>query len=252
MSQSTEAGATRVALVSGGSRGIGRATALRLAQDGFNIAFCYRSDEQAAKQLDMEISQLGVRALAVKADVSDREAIRAMVAEAEENLGPIDVAVTSAGITRDNPLLLMQDEDWDQVVDTNLSGVYNICRSVIFEMMKRKSGSIVNISSVAGVYGNATQTNYAASKAGIIGFSRSLAKEVGRYGIRANVVAPGFIETDMTAELNEKVRKQALASIPLRRLGRAEEVADLVSFLVSERSSYITGAVFQIDGGIIL
>ena len=147
---------------------------------------------------------------------------------------------------------MMPDEDWNQVIDTNLNGVYHVCRSVIFEMMKRKSGSIVNISSVAGVYGNATQTNYSASKAGIIGFSRSLAKEVGRYGIRANVVAPGFIETDMTAGLNEKVKKQALQSIPLRRLGRAEEVADLVSFLVSERSSYITGAVFQIDGGIIL
>ncbi|MBY8883172.1 3-oxoacyl-[acyl-carrier-protein] reductase [Actinacidiphila acidipaludis] len=253
MSQNTEAGAaTRVALVSGGSRGIGRATALRLAEDGFQIAFCYRSDEQAAKQLDTEIAQFGVQCLAVKADVADRESVRAFVAETEERLGPIDVAVTSAGITRDNPLLLMQDEDWDQVVGTNLGGVYNVCRAVIFEMMKRKSGSIVNISSVAGVYGNATQTNYAASKAGIIGFSRSLAKEVGRYGIRANVVAPGFIETDMTADLNEKVRKQALTSIPLRRLGRAEEVADLVSFLASERSSYITGAVLQIDGGIIL
>lgn len=252
MSEITEAGAAKVALISGGSRGIGRATALRLAQDGYDIGFCYRSDEQAAKELDLEISESGVRSLAVKADVSDGDSVRAFVAETEQSLGPIDVAVTSAGITRDNPLLLMRDEEWDQVVDTNLSGVYHVCRAVIFEMMKRKAGSIVNISSVAGVYGNATQTNYAASKAGIIGFSRSLAKEVGRYGIRANVVAPGFIETDMTADLNEKVRKQAISSIPLRRLGRAEEVADLVSFLVSERSSYITGGVFQIDGGIIL
>jgi 3-oxoacyl-[acyl-carrier protein] reductase len=250
--EAAESPAAKVALVSGGSRGIGRATALRLAQDGFDIGFCYRSDDQAAKELDAEITGLGVRSLAVKTDVSESDSVRAFVAETEAALGPVDVAVTSAGITRDNPLLMMPDEDWNQVIDTNLNGVYHVCRAVIFEMMKRKSGSIVNISSVAGVYGNATQTNYAASKAGIIGFSRSLAKEVGRYGIRANVVAPGFIETDMTAGLNEKVKKQALQSIPLRRLGRAEEVADLVSFLVSERSSYITGAVFQIDGGIII
>lgn len=252
MSEIMEAGVPKVALISGGSRGIGRATALRLAQDGYDIGFCYRSDEQAAKELDAEIAALGGRSLAVKADVSDGDAVRAFVAETEQSLGPIDVAVTSAGIARDNPLLLMRDEEWSQVVDTNLTGVYRVCRAVIFEMMKRKSGSIVNLSSVAGVYGNATQTNYAASKAGIIGFSRSLAKEVGRYGIRVNVVAPGFIETDMTAALAEKVRKNALGSIPLGRLGRAEEVADLVSYLVSERSSYITGGVFQIDGGIIL
>ncbi len=252
MSEIKEAGAPKVALISGGSRGIGRATALRLAQDGYAVGFCYRSDEQAAKELDAQIAESGGRSLAVKADVSDGDSVRAFVAETERSLGPIDVAVTSAGITRDNPLLLMRDKDWDQVVDTNLTGVYNVCRAVIFEMMKRKSGAIVNISSVAGVYGHATQTNYAASKAGIIGFSRSLAKEVGRYGIRANVVAPGFIETDMTADLDDKVRKHAIDSIPLRRLGRAEEVADLVSYLVSERSSYITGGVFQIDGGIIL
>lgn len=252
MSEITEAGARKVALISGGSRGIGRATALRLAQDGYDVGFCYRSDEQAAKELDAEITELGGRSLAVKADVSDGDSVRAFVAETEQSLGPIDVAVTSAGIARDNPLLLMRDEDWSQVVDTNLTGVYHICRAVMFEMMKRKSGSIVNISSVAGVYGNATQTNYAASKAGIIGFSRSLAKEVGWYGIRVNAVAPGFIETDMTADLGEKVRKKAIDSIPLRRLGRAEEVADLVSYLVCERSSYITGGVFQIDGGIIL
>ncbi|WP_411107405.1 3-oxoacyl-[acyl-carrier-protein] reductase [Streptomyces sp. cmx-4-9] len=248
----TDNSASRTALISGGSRGIGRATALRLAQDGFHVGFCYRSDEQAAKELAQEISELGVKALAVRADVSDGDSVRRFVAETEDGLGPIDVAVTSAGITKDNALLMMPDADWQEVVDVNLTGVFHVCRSVIFEMMKRKSGSLVNISSVAGVYGNATQTNYAASKAGIIGFSRSLAKEVGRYGIRANAVAPGFIETDMTADLSDKVKKQALQSIPLRRLGRAEEVADLVSFLASDRASYITGAVLQIDGGIIL
>ncbi|MCZ4123121.1 3-oxoacyl-[acyl-carrier-protein] reductase [Streptomyces sp. H39-S7] len=248
----TDISESRVALVSGGSRGIGRAAVLRLAQDGYDVSFCYQSNELAAKELENEVADLGVRTLAVKADVADGDSVRAFIAETEQALGSIDVAVTSAGITRDNPLLMMPDEDWHQVIDVNLDGVYNVCRSVIFEMMKRKSGSIINISSVAGVYGNATQTNYAASKAGIIGFSRSLAKEVGRYGIRANVVAPGFIETDMTAGLSDKLKKQALQSIPLRRLGRAEEVADLVSFLASDRGSYITGAVFQIDGGITL
>ncbi|WPB90346.1 3-oxoacyl-[acyl-carrier-protein] reductase [Streptomyces malaysiensis] len=243
---------SRVALVSGGSRGIGREVVLRLARDGFDVAYCYRSDEAAANVLEKEVRELGVRALAVRADVSDIESVRSFVARAEETLGPVDAAVTSAGITRDNPLLMMADEEWKQVIGTNLDGVYHVCRAVIFEMMKRKSGAIVNLSSVAGVYGNPTQTNYSASKAGIIGFSRSLAKEVGRYGIRTNVVAPGFIETDMTAELSDQVRKKALQQIPLKRLGRPEEVADLVSYLVSDRAAYITGAVFQIDGGITI
>jgi 3-oxoacyl-[acyl-carrier protein] reductase len=243
---------SKVALVSGGSRGIGREVVLRLASDGFDVGFCYQSNEQAARNLEKEAAELSGRVVAFQADVAQGDSVRAFVAETENTLGAVDVAVTSAGITKDNPLLMMPDEDWHQVLQVNLDGVYNVCRSVIFEMMKRKSGSIVNISSVAGVYGNATQSNYAASKAGIIGFSRSLAKEVGRYGIRANVVAPGFIETDMTAGLGEKVTKNALQQIPLKRLGRAEEVADLVSYLASERASYITGAVFQIDGGITI
>ncbi|MFH9263221.1 MULTISPECIES: 3-oxoacyl-[acyl-carrier-protein] reductase [unclassified Streptomyces] len=243
---------SRVALVTGGARGIGRATVLRLARDGFDIAFCYQSNEAAALELEKEVSEIGVRVMSRKADVRDIELVRVLIAETEDTLGPIDAVVTAAGITRDNPLLLMKDEEWHQVLDVNLDGVYNVCRSVVFGMMKRKRGVIVNLSSVAGVYGNATQTNYSASKAGIIGFSRALAKEVGRYGIRANVVAPGFIDTDMTSVLTGKVKEKALESVPLGRLGQADEVADLVSYLVSDRAAYVTGAVVQIDGGITI
>ena len=241
---------TRVALVSGGSRGIGRATALRLAAAGYDVSFGYRSNEDAANELEKEIGEHGVRALAVRADVGSPAEVKAWVARTQDELGPIDLAVTAAGITRDTALAMMTDEQWHDVIDTNLDGVFHVNRAVVFEMMKRKSGAIVNISSVAGVYGNATQTNYSASKAGIIGFSKALAKEVGRYGVRVNVVAPGFIETDMTSGLTDKVRERALQTIPLRRIGEADEVADLVAYLADAR--YVTGAVVQIDGGITL
>ncbi|MGW7436012.1 3-oxoacyl-[acyl-carrier-protein] reductase [Streptomyces sp. NPDC054849] len=241
-----------VALVSGGSRGIGRAVVRRLAQDGYDVAFCYVSGEEPARELEKEITELGRRAVATRVDVTDAEAVRAWVRGTEDELGPIDAVVTSAGVTRDSALVLMADEDWHTVLDVNLDGMYNVCRSAIFEMMKSRSGVIVNLSSVAGVQGHARQTNYAAAKAGIIGFTRSLAKEAGPYGIRANVVAPGFIDTDMTAVLPEAVAKEAVERTALRRMGRAEEVADLVSFLVSPRAAFITGTVLEIDGGISL
>lgn len=241
-----------VALVTGGSRGIGRATVRALARAGHDVAFCYRSDDEAARALEKEADAFGVQVVGTRVDVADGAAVRFWIETVEETLGPVDACVTAAGITRDNPLVLMEDEQWRQVLDTNLDGVYHTCRAVVFGMMKRRRGAIVNVSSVAGVYGHGTQTNYSASKAGIIGFSRALAKETGRSGIRVNAVAPGFIDTDMVAAMNATARKDALKSIPLRRMGTAEEVADLVAYLVSDRAAYITGAVLQIDGGITL
>ncbi|MFF2650686.1 3-oxoacyl-ACP reductase FabG [Streptomyces sp. NPDC058045] len=241
-----------VALISGGSRGIGRAAVLRLAADGHDISFCYHSSPDAAEVLAKEAGALGARVLPHRVDVTDPEAVREWIARTEGDLGPVDTAVTSAGITRDKALVSMSDDDWRSVLATNLDGVFHVCRIAAFSMMKRRRGSLVNISSVAGVYGNATQTNYAASKAGIIGFSKSLAKEIGRYGVRVNVVAPGFVDTDMVAAVPERVRTKALAGVALGRMGTAEEVADLVSFLAGPRAAYITGSVVQIDGGIAL
>jgi 3-oxoacyl-[acyl-carrier protein] reductase len=243
---------TPVALISGGSRGIGRACALRLAQDGHDVSVCYRCDSDAADSLVKEVAEFGVRAMAVRVDVGDGAAVRDWVSRTESELGPITVGVTSAGITRDAPLVIMSDEQWNQVLDTNLDGVFTVCRAVVFGMVKRRHGSLVTLSSVSGVHGNAGQANYSAAKAGIIGFTKALAKEVGRYGVRANVVAPGMIDTDMTAQLPEATRDKMLSAIPLRRFGSAAEVAELTAFLASERAAYVTGSVLHVDGGISL
>jgi 3-oxoacyl-[acyl-carrier protein] reductase len=242
----------RVAIVTGGSRGIGRAIAVQLARDGFDVGFCYRRDEVAAKETATLVEAEGGRVYHEAVDVADMAAVRRFVAQVEERLGAPYAVVACAGITRDRPLALMDPEDWGDVLRTNLDGVFNLCRSTVFGLIRRRAGVVVTVSSVAGIAGNAGQTNYAASKAGTHGFTRSLAREVGRYGIRANVVAPGFIESDMVADLTGTVRQQAEQGIALGRFGEPGHVADAVSFLVADRAAYITGAVLQVDGGIRL
>jgi 3-oxoacyl-[acyl-carrier protein] reductase len=242
----------RCAIVTGGSRGIGRAVAVKLAEDGYDIAFCYRSGGEAATETEKLLLEHGARVYHAPCDVADFDAASAFLKQAAKEIGPINALVNSAGIVKDNPMVLMPVEDWNSVISTNLSGTFNFCRNMVFEFMKRKEGVIVNMSSIAGVYGNATQSNYSASKAGIQGMSLALAKELGPYGIRVNVVAPGFIETDMTANLAGKVRDAALKAIPMKRVGAAAEVAELVSFLVSDKASYITGEVIRVDGGVTL
>ncbi len=242
----------KTALVTGGSRGIGRAICLKLASLGANIVTCYAGGKEAGEETVRLCEAQGVKALLVRADVKDPEAVTQLVDAAKKEFGRIDILVNNAGITRDNLLIGIKEEDFDSVIDTNLKGVYLVTKACARLMMKQRYGRIVNVSSVVGIMGNAGQANYAASKAGVIGFTKSVAKELGSRGITANAVAPGFIKTDMTKELSEEAVSNLTEGLPVKRLGEAEDVANLVSFLASEEASYITGQVICVDGGMCM
>lgn len=243
---------TRVALVTGGSRGIGRAIALRLAADGMAVVVNYSANSTAAADVVARIESAGGRAMSAKADVSDPDQVDNLFDLIKAELGTVDVLVNNAGITRDNLLLRMSHEDFDSVIQTNLRSAFLCTKASLRGMLKAKWGRIISIASVAGISGNAGQANYAASKAGMIAFAKSIAKEVGSRGITSNVVAPGYIETDMTDALGDSAKDSASAAIALGRFGQPEEVAEAVGFLASDASSYITGQVLAVDGGITL
>ena len=243
----------KVALVTGASRGIGKNIIVTLAKEGYDVALNYRSKTTEVEELKLEIeSNYSVKCALVQGDVAKFEDAEKIVTETIESLGRIDVLVNNAGITKDGLLMRMSKEDFERVVDINLVGTFNVTRNVIPIMIKQRSGRIINISSVVGVVGNAGQTNYSASKAGIIGFTKSLAKEVASRNVLVNAVAPGFIETDMTNVLSDKVKENINSQIPLNKIGTPEDVAKVVKFLASEDSSYITGQVINVDGGMIM
>ncbi len=239
----------KTALVTGGSRGIGRAICLELAEGGANVVLCYAGNEAAAQETVQAVEALGAKALAVRCDVSDAAGVDGLVKAAVETFGRIDILVNNAGITRDNLLMRMSEADFDQVVAANLKGAFLCMKAVSKLMLKQRYGRIVNLSSVVALRGNAGQVNYAASKAGIIGMTKSLAKELASRGVTVNAVAPGFIETDMTAALPEAARTAAQGSIPMNRLGGPEDVAKAAAFLAGDGAAYITGQVLAVDGG---
>ena len=242
----------KVVLVTGATRGIGKQIAITFAKEGYDIAINYRKENEELENTRKEIAKIGVKCLAVQGDVSSFEDCERFVKEIINEYGKIDVLVNNAGITKDTLLMRMKKEDFESVIDVNLVGTFNVTKNVIPYMMKARSGRIINISSVVGVSGNAGQTNYSASKAGIIGFTKSLAKEIASRNILVNAVAPGFIETNMTDVLKDEVKEAISKQIQLNRMGKAEDVANVVKFLASEDSSYITGQVINIDGGMLM
>ena len=239
------------ALVTGGSRGIGAAIVNRFAEEGANVAFTYLSSEEKANALAEETSQAhGVKVMAFRSDASNFTQAEALVKDVMEAFGQIDILVNNAGITRDNLMLRMSEEQWDQVINTNLKSVFNLTKHIIKPMLRARGGSIINISSIVGVSGNAGQANYAASKAGIFGFTKSIAKEIGSRGIRCNAVAPGFIETEMTDALDDKTKEAYFANIPLKRFGKGKEVADACVYLGSDLSTYVSGQTLSVCGAL--
>ncbi|SOC07984.1 3-oxoacyl-[acyl-carrier-protein] reductase [Pseudobutyrivibrio ruminis] len=238
-----------VALVTGGSRGIGRVIAENLAKSGINIAICYSGNENAAQETIESCKKHGVQAMYIKADVSNADDVSEMFNQIKELMGPVEILVNNAGITRDGLLLRMSEADYDAVLDTNLKGTFLCTKAAIKDMMKARNGRIINITSIVGVQGNAGQANYSASKAGVIGFTKSVAREYGSKGVTVNAVAPGFIQTAMTDQLPDNVKEAYLKQIPLARFGTPEDVADVVDFLASDKASYITGQVIEVTGG---
>ncbi|AOY53810.1 3-oxoacyl-[acyl-carrier-protein] reductase [Clostridium perfringens] len=242
----------KVAIVTGGTRGIGRAIALKLADQGANIVINYRNSDKEAEELKAILEEKGVKVLTVKCDISNFEDSKNLMYKCKEVFGKIDILVNNAGITKDTLIMRMKEEDFDNVIDVNLKGTFNCAKHASAIMLKQRFGKIINMTSVVGIAGNAGQVNYAASKAGVIGLTKSLAKELGSRGITVNAVAPGFINTDMTASLSEKVKEEASKNIPLKRLGDPEDVANLVGFLASDAANYITGQVINVDGGMVM
>lgn len=239
----------KTAVVTGASRGIGRAIALQLASEGANVVVNFSGSEQKAQQVVEEITSLGVKAIAVQANVSDSESVQNLMNAALEQFGSIDILVNNAGITRDNLIMRMKEEEWDDVINTNLKGVFLCTKAVTRQMMKQRSGRIINITSIVGVMGNAGQANYVAAKAGVIGLTKTTARELASRNILVNAIAPGFITTEMTDALPEEIKSSMLAQIPLGSLGEPEHIAKAVVFLASEDSNYMTGQTLHIDGG---
>lgn len=244
--------ANKTALVTGASRGIGRAIALELAKNGANVAVNYAGSKEKAEEVVAEIEKLGQKAMAIQADVANEEAVQAMVKEVIATFGSLDILVNNAGITKDNIMMRMKVEDWDAVIDTNLKGVFLCSKASMRQMMKQRSGRIINIASVVGVLGNAGQANYVAAKAGVIGLTKTMARELANRNINVNAVAPGFITTDMTDQLSDDVKENLLQQIPLGTLGTPEQIAKVVRFLASDDSSYMTGQTLHVDGGMYM
>lgn len=242
----------KVALVTGASRGIGREIAKKFAEQGANVAFTYLSSIEKGQALEAELTAYGIKAKGYRSDASDFAAADQLVVDVVADFGTLDILVNNAGITRDTLLMRMYEEQWDEVLRVNLKSVFNLTKAATKPMMRAKSGSIINMTSVVGLMGNAGQANYSASKAGIIGFTKSIAKELGSRNIRSNAIAPGFIETEMTGELNEKALEDWLKNIPLKRAGQGEDVANACIFLASDMSKYITGQTLQVDGGMLM